>query len=231
MRLLDTETLEETGDQLEDVPINNLQGFWSLPAVDSLVVVGFLGMDKGSPVVVGCYAGGPPPLQEKEILITQENAAERLRVWWGEAEEAAGPSQHLVKGEAKEAAEAIKDFFYGNGQIINSSSRTVYAIISKTEAVIPVTSGSAYSDLIDGVVDVRGKQVYKMNENSYLEFTSEGAFVLINRDRLEGFIDNFSSEPYGIYKISDSLPEAVHEVTGYKSKAIRNWYDKARVEQ
>ena len=34
MRLLDTETLEETGDQLEDVPINNLQGFWSLPAVD-----------------------------------------------------------------------------------------------------------------------------------------------------------------------------------------------------
>ena len=75
MRLLDTETLEETGDQLEDVPINNLQGFWSLPAVDSLVVVGFLGMDKGSPVVIGCYAGSPPPLQEKEILITQENGA------------------------------------------------------------------------------------------------------------------------------------------------------------
>ena len=152
------------------------------------------------------------------------NGKEHLRVWWGEVKDAA-------KGAVKDTIEFVKDLAYGDGKIINSSDRVVYAIVSGTEAVVAVYSGNVYSALIDGVVDVIGKQVYKMNENSYLEFTSEGAFVLINRDRLEGFIDNFSSEPYGVYKISDSLSEAVHEVTGYKSKAVRNWYDKARVGQ
>ena len=77
VRLLEAETLEETGAQLEDVPINTMQGFWSLPAVGSLVVIGFLGMDKDLPVVVGCYTQGqsPPPLQEKEVLLASEGGA------------------------------------------------------------------------------------------------------------------------------------------------------------
>ena len=39
VRLLEAEMLEETGDQLEDVPINTMQGVWSLPAVGSLVAI------------------------------------------------------------------------------------------------------------------------------------------------------------------------------------------------
>ena len=77
VRLLEADTLEETGCGLEDVPINTMQGFWGLPAVGSLVAIGFLGMDKDLPVVVGCYAQGqsPPPLQEKEMLLASEGGA------------------------------------------------------------------------------------------------------------------------------------------------------------
>ena len=75
VRLLEAETLEETGGQLEDVPIHTMQGFWSLPKLGSLVAIGFLGMDKDLPVVVGCYAQNPPPLQEKEIILASEGGA------------------------------------------------------------------------------------------------------------------------------------------------------------
>ena len=47
------------------------------------------------PLLVG-MASGEGIAERLELTIS--NAAERLRVWWGEAEEAAGPSQHLVKG-------------------------------------------------------------------------------------------------------------------------------------
>ena len=59
--VLDPETLEETGEQLENVAINALwaggdgTGVWCLPTVGQMVVIGYLLLDKALPFVV---AGG-----------------------------------------------------------------------------------------------------------------------------------------------------------------------------
>ena len=174
--------------------------------------------------------------ERTELVIS--NQSEELRVWWaapnawGENQNAGphqtlGPetSQHLAKGEIKRAAEALKNAIFGDGKIVNSSDRTVYAIIDGTEAVVPVYSGNTYSALIDGVVDVEGRQVYKMNENTYLEFTSEYKFIVIAYAGLENLSETLSREPYGVYTISD---RAIHSKTGYQSKAMKNWYEKAK---
>ena len=187
------------------------------------------------PLLVG-IATSEGIAERMELVI--RNQSEELRVWWGAPNawgenQNAGPetSKHLVKGEIKGAVkdtiEYLKDLRYGNGKVINSSDRAIYAIISKTEAVVPIHSGSVYSALIDGVVDVEGRQVYKMNENTYLEFTSEYKFIMIDQERavLEAFGDKISSEPYGVYTISD---RALHSKTGHQSKAMKNWYEKAK---
>ena len=67
--------------------------------------------------------------------------------------------------------------------------------------------------------------MYKTNENTYLEFTSEYKFIMIERAALEAFGDKISSESYGVYMISD---RAIHNKTGYQSKAMKSWYEKAK---
>ncbi|MEM9423172.1 MAG: hypothetical protein AAF975_00110 [Spirochaetota bacterium] len=174
---------------------------------------------KAFPLLVG-MSSAKGIAERLELSIS--NAKEQLRVWWGEA-------KGEVKGVIKDTMEYLKDSAFGDGKIINSSDRVVYAIVNGTGAAVSVPSGNVYSALIDGAVDVIGKQVYKMNENTYLEFTSEYKFIIKDRERLEAVSGKFSNEPYGVYLIDDNSDEGIHSETGHKSTAIKNWYDKARI--
>ena len=176
---------------------------------------------KPFPLVLG-MATAEGITERLELVI--DGVKEQLKVWWGEAKD-------TIKSTLKDTIETAKDAWYGDGMIANSSDRIIYAIIGDTEAVVSVHSGSTHSALIDGIVDVIGKQVYKMNENTYLEFTAEYKFIITEYAKLEATAGKFSSEPYGVYVINDNVPEAIHKETGYKSKAIKSWYDKARIEQ
>ena len=81
--LLDTETLEETGEKLENVAINSLwaggdsTGLWALPAVGQIMIIGYLAMDKALPFVMAGYSqgAGSAAIQEGELLLTQANGA------------------------------------------------------------------------------------------------------------------------------------------------------------
>ncbi|MEM9423173.1 MAG: hypothetical protein AAF975_00115 [Spirochaetota bacterium] len=73
--LLNPATLEETSENLADIPINTSGGFWTLPAAGQLVAIGFLGLNRSFPFVMGCYSEGAenPSLQAGELLLGREN--------------------------------------------------------------------------------------------------------------------------------------------------------------
>ena len=81
--LLEAETLEESGEKLEDVAIlavwagGDGTGLWALPSVGQIVVIGFLAMDKSWPFVMGGYSQGlsGAAVGEGEWLLSQSNGA------------------------------------------------------------------------------------------------------------------------------------------------------------
>ena len=123
----------------------------------------------------------------ERLELTISNAAERLRVWWSEADEDAGPSQHLAKGVIDQYEENKPE-----GTVENWGSRPIYLVLSDKDRdyrdshyIRVLDSGSAYTGYVDGVVDLVGKVVCKKGESADLIFTGENKF-----DRQRSYIEN-----------------------------------------
>ncbi len=163
---------------------------------------------------------------------------ERLRIWWGELKESA--KDFSVKSSLKKAFEATKDAILGPGSIGNFSNKTIYAIMNDRvgghpleSLVRPVPSGTILQGYIDGVVDVEGYQVYKMNENTNLTF--DGDFqVLQPDDKVEIHLKNIkvimgeNNDGYGLYRDMLRSSNFQHVYTGQLSIAMYSWWSAAQ---
>ena len=166
----------------------------------------------------------------ERLELTISNAAERLRVWWSEAEEDAGPSQHLVKGKIGE----LKDT-YLRGSVENQSDRIIYAIISESADVKPISPGQTLDAYADGVVDLQNKVVYKMGEWSDVIFTTGYDFKFLRGPRQSLYaelkkIGLGSPDPYGPYdgEIQGGNLLFMHRENRYISPAMKQWYELAK---
>ena len=147
-----------------------------------------------------------------------------------EAEEAAGPSQHLVKGKIGE----LKDT-YLRGSVENQSDRTIYPIINESADVKPISPGQTLDAYADGVVDLQNKVVYKMGERSDVLFTAGYEFKLLRglRQSLYAELKKIglgNPDPYGPYdgEIQDGSLLFIHRENGYISPAMKQWYELAK---
>ena len=95
--------------------------------------------------------------------------------------------------------------------------------------VKPVLSGSILQGYIDGVVDVGGYQVYKMNENTHLTF--DGYTIEADREstNLENILNTHKkAEFYGIYIDRSRNGQLRYRGIGYASKIMFEWWQAAK---
>ena len=186
------------------------------------------------PLLVGMSSG--EGIAER-LELTISNAAERLRVWWSETKEKA---KSVAKDKAKDAFESVKDTILGPGSVANFSPKVIYAIMGDKEGgksleslVKPVLSGTVLQGYIDGAVDVEGRQVYKMNENTHLTF--DGAFSITKNSAytersLRGVKRLFgSNDDYGLYWDLMRTGGFQHADTGAYSKDMSQWWSAAQI--
>ena len=165
----------------------------------------------------------------ERLELSINNAQEQIRVWWGEVKDAA-------KGIVKDTIETTKDFLLGPGSISNFSHKTIYAIMDDRignqpldSLVRSVPSGTILQGYIDGVVDVEGRQVYKMNENTHLTF--DGVLFVTSKSSLEieGVLNTHKEhEFYGVYIDNVYSGNFKYKGVGYAPEIIFEWWQAAK---
>ena len=185
------------------------------------------------PLLVG-MASGEGIAERLELTIS--NAAERLRVWWGETKERA---KSVAKDKAKDAFESVKDTILGPGSLANYSLKVVYVIMSDKAGgqslenlVKPVLSGTVLQGYIDGAVDVEGRQVYKMNENTHLTFDGHLFKAGQESSSIEGVLNTHKDkEFYGPYIDRSGSGEFKYRGFGYAPEIMFEWWQAAKAKQ